>query len=250
MTHANPRALAAITELANADDPKAALAALHAASDALGEDASAFAPLLETLLGRICEVHQLRQLAGHDELTGVANRRTFRDALEREAVRHERTSCGFAVILLDLDDLKLLNDAYGHATGDEALHAVADACTRSLRGSDLVARLGGDEFAVLVIEANAEIAQTVARRLRRAIETRIVAGRRLAISIGVAASGNACVSAEELMSAADDNLYADKCARKGISRATPVPEASRPSVVRVRGESVHIGPVHRAASGG
>lgn len=213
--------LDALTALAKAEDPRLAVIALHQASEVLGEDARVFAPLLETLLDRTFELDKLRQLAGRDELTGISNRRAFNDALKREAARTE--SCGFAVILLDLDDLKVLNDAFGHAAGDEAIQAVADACSQSLRASDLVARLGGDEFAILLSEATPDTADAVAKRVRCAIESRSVGGQRLAVSMGIACATHGGPTPTALLGAADDELYADKCRRKGISRPTPIP---------------------------
>lgn len=235
--------ITALTALANACTPREALTALRDAHAALGENAEAFLPLLECLAGRAREVHQLRQLAGSDELTSISNRRAFRDALDREIARHDRHGGPFAIILLDLDGLKAINDAHGHAVGDEAIVQTARAAGRTLRGCDFIARLGGDEFAILLAGADEEGAHIVAQRVRRSVETVFVAGSPLRISVGVAVAGDEPVSADELFEAADSDLYRDKRGRKAeiaavgeeptTKRVTKRP-AARASIVRVR----------------
>lgn len=127
------RAIEALTRLASATDPMQAAAAVVRARAVLGEEKSSYDDLIEVLARRACEVAMLRRLAGTDPLTGVANRRTFLDALEREAARCRRTDEGLAVILLDLDDLERINDSLGHPAGDRPLYVEkrrrkADVC--------------------------------------------------------------------------------------------------------------------------
>ncbi len=209
----------ALTELANASSPKETLVALHSARVLFGDNLDAYKPLLDSLAGRAQEVQQLRRLAGCDELTGVANRRTYKDALEREVALHNRKDTGLSVILLDMDGLKELNDTHGHAAGDEAIIAMSRACEVTLRGTDLLARLGGDEFAIMLPATTDADARAVAERLRMAIESEVVACCNLRVSIGTATAGQPPVTANGLLAIADADLYRDKRGRK--EAATP-----------------------------
>jgi diguanylate cyclase (GGDEF)-like protein len=156
-------------------------------------------------------------MAGRDPLTGVANRRTFSDALARELARHARTGQGVAVILLDLDGLKWINDTHGHAAGDAAIVSVARACEALLRTTDLVARLGGDEFVVLLSDVDEGGARVVARRVQAGIEKAVVAGSELRVSVGIAVAEAHGAKSEDLLAEADRQLYVDKRGRKSIT---------------------------------
>ena len=136
--------------------------------------------------------NHLEQLAATDPLTDVSNRRHFEEQLARHvaAVRRGRIRQSSALLILDLDNFKYINDSHGHAAGDAVLQQVSTILQDSLRGEDLVARLGGDEFAVLLADLSAESAATVARGLRDAIRGhrfRAPDGQqlRLSVSIGV-----------------------------------------------------------------
>ncbi|HZG95867.1 MAG TPA: GGDEF domain-containing protein, partial [Mycobacteriales bacterium] len=89
------------------------------------------------------------QLAFHDPLPGLANRALFYDRVGRAVLRQDRTGSFIGLLYIDLDGFKAINDAFGHAAGDELLQAVAERLTDALRSCDAVARVGGDEFAVL-----------------------------------------------------------------------------------------------------
>lgn len=132
----------------------------------------------------------LRQLATHDDLTGLANRRHVLDFLRGELRRQGRTGHPLSVLLLDVDRFKRINDQFGHAAGDQAIIAVADACRADLRATDLCGRIGGEEFLVVLPETNGEAALVAAERLRERIATGEVqyAGQpiRFTASIGVA----------------------------------------------------------------
>ncbi len=190
-----------------------------------GEASAVLETLLEEITNRIREVEELRRLAGCDALTGISNRRAFEDALDREVARHNRHGGGLAVLLLDLDGLKEINDTHGHAAGDEAIQLAAKALADTLRGTDLVARLGGDEFAVLITDVERDGVQIVARRLRDAVESARVAGSPLRISIGAATANDLTVTRAEMLSAADQQLYANKRDRK--EPRTPAREPAR-----------------------
>ncbi len=159
-------------------------------------------------------VHQ----AFHDALTGLANRALFRDRVEHALAREGRDHTGLAVLFLDLDDFKTVNDSLGHATGDRLLGSVAARLLNATRGCDTVARLGGDEFAVLLDNVrNLEDIMIVVERILSTFRTPFVLdGRevRIATSIGVARRGDG-EGAEEILRNADLAMYRAKRAGKG-----------------------------------
>jgi diguanylate cyclase len=160
--------------------------------------------------------HELERRALHDPLTGLANRTLFHDRLGRALARR---SGSVAVMFLDLDDFKTVNDAYGHAAGDKVLRAVADALRGAVRAEDTVARLGGDEFAVLLDDSPDRYeAALVAGRLLGAVQVPVhLAGYQHAIgvSIGISLGNGGDASAETLMRDADIAMYVAKGQGKG-----------------------------------
>ncbi len=155
---------------------------------------------------------ELTRLADSDPLTGLANRRRFREDLDAELARVVRHGGSLAVILLDLDDFKAVNDRHGHQTGDSVLRAAAEVLKAEARRSDRVARLGGDEFVVLLSEVDADQAQATARRLRERLRTATGVGA----SAGVATTSEPAEdSVDELIRRADAALYAEKRRRTG-----------------------------------
>jgi diguanylate cyclase (GGDEF)-like protein/PAS domain S-box-containing protein len=160
---------------------------------------------------------ELVRQAYHDGLTGLANRSLFRDRLEQALARSSRTGGTVAVLILDLDGFKQVNDSLGHDAGDQLLRVVADRLTETVRTTDTVARFGGDEFAVLLDQTAEALAVSVARRaLARLAEPAVVAGRELevAASIGIALhSGDG--AGDELVRDADVAMYAAKDAGRG-----------------------------------
>jgi diguanylate cyclase (GGDEF)-like protein/PAS domain S-box-containing protein len=166
---------------------------------------------------------RLRHLADHDDLTGLINRRRFQDDLERHLAEGLRYGMTGALLLLDLDEFKAVNDTHGHSAGDRVLQGVAEALRSRLRGSDIVARLGGDEFAVLLPRGGAETAERVSEALRQAIPAEVQApdGQRVEVSVGYAPFEDGVASVDDVLSAADASMYAVKAARSG--HADPVP---------------------------
>jgi diguanylate cyclase (GGDEF)-like protein len=214
----NKQVIEALTEAAGAATRSDSNRALESVRDLLGSDAAAAEPLLAELARRYEELDRLRALAGRDPLTQAANRRTFEEELGRELARHRRTGTPFALILLDLDDLKQRNDRHGHAAGDEALIAFTHACQRTLRDTDLLARIGGDEFAVLLPGSTHAGATALSVRLREAVENLELNQPPLRVSLGCASTEHAKLSPEAIKSSADQDLYRDKARRKHAAR--------------------------------
>ncbi|MDP1850485.1 MAG: EAL domain-containing protein, partial [Solirubrobacteraceae bacterium] len=181
---------------------------------------------------------ELRHLADHDGLTGLFNRRRFEQELDRHVAEVARYGPRGALLVLDLDHFKYVNDALGHHAGDELILSVAALLQDRLRASDTLARLGGDEFAVLLPNADAGEAEHVAAALVRAVreQATVTAGgrrRRVTTSIGIAPFGRADVGGEELLIEADLAMYEAKEA--GRDRYVVVsPDAQRPARIRTR----------------
>ena len=172
-----------------------------------------------TLLSLRRALRRERGLARTDELTGVENRRAFYELADREIRRAARYGKAFTVAYFDIDDLKLVNDRYGHAAGDAVLRLAADTAKTTIRASDAVARLGGDEFAILLHETTAAASQTVIRKLRMAIQHFVqVNGRPMTVSVGAVTCLETPDTVEALLRAADQLLYAAKRAGKNRAR--------------------------------
>jgi diguanylate cyclase (GGDEF)-like protein len=165
---------------------------------------------------------QLRQAAFHDPLTGLANRSLFIDRLDQALTSLGRSGGSVAVLFIDLDDFKSVNDTRGHAAGDLLLRTVAERLSGCVRPSDTVARLGGDEFAVLLPSLTGQDqVDGVLERIQLALsEPTGIAGwdRPAAASIGLA-TAHRPQSADMLLRAADLDMYAAKRSRKKVSTA-------------------------------
>ena len=209
-------ALAVVVVLTLADRPMTQVETLVACAIVLFLLARQYLAVRDNvLLARELTARQeeLRRQAFSDPLTGVANRALFLDRLEHVLDQHARDGRPVAVVFLDLDDFKLVNDSYGHAVGDELLVRVAERITGATRAGDTVARLGGDEFAVL-LEGSPDPGDAAAR-IRAALSAPfLLAGVRhtIGVSVGVAAvdADDPPVGADALLARSDAAMYADK----------------------------------------
>jgi diguanylate cyclase (GGDEF)-like protein/PAS domain S-box-containing protein len=156
---------------------------------------------------------EVRFQATHDALTGLANYREFMEALEREVRRTERNLRQFTLLLLDLDDLKGINDRVGHLAGNRALKRLSAVLKEQSRGTDVAARYGGDEFAVLLIDSDLGMAQRVVERINVRLENDCEQPK-LSVSIGVGHYPDDGRTAQELLEVADRQLYLRKKERK------------------------------------
>ena len=156
---------------------------------------------------------RLEELATTDDLTGLWNRRYFLDMLSREFQRVARTGASLAVVMIDVDHFKHVNDTCGHPFGDRVLCNVAHAMQQEARTVDLVARFGGEEFMILMPETDARRAAVAAERLRLNVADRAIEGGRqtvaVTISLGVASFDEA-LDPTVLLRHVDDALYAAK----------------------------------------
>jgi diguanylate cyclase (GGDEF)-like protein len=153
----------------------------------------------------------LESLSTTDPLTGLFNRRFLQTELDRELARASRYDIPLALLLVDIDRLKLINDRLGHHAGDRALTAVATAIRQHLRIHDVAARYGGDEFAVLCPHTSGREAQALAERIRQAVQNSGASGAALSISIGIEfVEAGRIPTAERLFLGADRALYAAK----------------------------------------
>jgi len=175
------------------------------------------------------EVGELQESATLDALTSLWNRRVFSERLREEVARHGRYGGPVALLMLDLDGFKGINDRYGHVCGDSVLVAVADALRSALRTTDLPCRYGGDEFAVVLPQTAKTEAFAVAEKLRQSVEDAAVSvavdGRTVKVdvrvSVGVAAAGNGAIEPLELLEAADRALYQAKANGRNQVRLAP-----------------------------
>jgi diguanylate cyclase (GGDEF)-like protein len=187
------------------------------------------ADLLVLIATQLIKLHQtmdrLRGEADLDHLTGLANRRRFRVALTRELERWRRYGAPCALLLLDIDHLKKINDTHGHPAGDLVIRGVAETLIRVSRDNDTAARLGGEEFALLLAGIDEEKAALAANRLRAVLaEETIENVGNITVSIGVAACPAHANSERTLYAASDEALYVAK--NRGRNRVAIAPRIS------------------------
>jgi diguanylate cyclase (GGDEF)-like protein len=191
------------------------------ASRAVGE----LAPLLligyltSTLSADITEARErIENLAQTDPLTGLYNQRMFNEVWSRAHAASESRGAPYSLLMVDINQLKTVNDSFGHEAGNQALSLVAQCLQRSIRSTDYAARFGGDEFAVLLPSAPAEIADVVVKRIRNNVyKTTLDLGSRMircTVSVGVAVYPRDAREMRELLSVADRDMYRDKELRR------------------------------------
>jgi diguanylate cyclase (GGDEF)-like protein len=205
-------------ELAPADETGATRLVLYPPAGGFGAETEQLAEWLASQAAIALENARLHDVvqrqAMTDELTGLVNRRRFISALEAEIERASSLGGTVSVVLIDLDDFKLINDRFGHHAGDRVLQAFASLLEAHVRPIDMAGRLGGEEFALLLPDADTAGAAATAERLRRSLDDGPIAradGRDLSVtaSFGVA-HYSAGRSGDELLRIADDALYRAK----------------------------------------
>ncbi len=168
------------------------------------------------------KIDQLHGEADFDTLTGLANRRRFRVALNRELERWRRYGVPCALVLLDIDHMKQINDTYGHPAGDRVLREIAGTLSKVCRDNDIAARLGGEEFALLCANVDATKAELAAKRLHEVLSQQRVEGvGPITVSIGVAACPEHATLERALYAASDAALYVAK--NEGRNRIAVAP---------------------------
>ena len=177
--------------------------------------AQATAAQLAIALENVRRYEEAQYLAERDSLTRLLNYRGISKRLEQEVARCASSGATFGLVMIDVDNFKLFNDAYGHAVGDRALQQVARALNTSLRRSDAVARYGGDEFIAVLPDSSPEASVTLVKRIRATLETTPfdVGGGRIVpikMSYGIATYPDDGRKAAELLAAVDANLYRSK----------------------------------------
>jgi diguanylate cyclase (GGDEF)-like protein len=173
-------------------------------------------------------VERVKQLAYIDGLTGIFNRRFFELRIAEEIERAKRFGAGMAVIMVDIDQFKRLNDEFGHLLGDEVLRQVSSLFHQQLRKFDVVCRYGGEEFAILLAQTNPQHALAAAEKLRRLVESWQFPGvpRPVTISAGVATYPDHGSTRDELVKASDAGLYTAKQAGRNCVTMAPDPQRS------------------------
>jgi len=229
-----PTAPPVIVVTGSGDEERAAETMRGGAADYLVKDRLS-ADLLERTIRSAREKHflerqrqqmmrRLAELSIIDDLTAVANRRHLMAKLEEELLRAERTGHGFAVLMIDVDYFKEINDRSGHQTGDRVLRLCAETLRRTVRAIDFVARYGGDEFCMLLPETERSGALRLAERLRETVHGLPEPTSTISIGIALWAPG---ASRDGLLREADDALYAAKEAGRNQAVAYPDLQSAR-----------------------
>lgn len=167
-----------------------------------------------TRAGFLRKQAELETLAYTDGLTGLANRRFFDEILAREVARANRFRRPMAVVLMDVDHFKRINDRLGHDAGDQIIRRIGEQLLHLTRSSDCSARFGGDEFAAVLGDIDASGAQIYAQRVKKALSEVVVApdfpSLRCSLSVGISSYGEERTTAEDLLKRADRALYRAK----------------------------------------
>jgi diguanylate cyclase (GGDEF)-like protein len=177
------------------------------------------------LLDAATTLHQAQYDVNHDALTGLPNRALFQMFVSHQLALCLRNKTSLSILYIDLDGFKLVNDSYGHAVGDQLLHAVSSRIEDAIRESDIAARLGGDEFAIALIDASLENATAFAGRLVGTVSDPYQLGEirvSVSASIGVAAYPASAKDVDTLLRSADFAMYkAKSLGKRQVCAATP-----------------------------
>lgn len=192
---------------------KIALAALDYLSNITSNMRSA------TLVGE-ANIEEIVGLSLRDGLTGLFNHTYFYQQIDFEVRRYLRYGSLISLVLIDIDDFKAVNDTYGHREGDRILNAMGRTLIREARDSDICCRYGGEEFAVILPLTDVHEAGVIADRMRLKLEERLPGGRKVTVSMGVAACGKKAGTYRDLVERADTALYQVK--RSGKNRVVVV----------------------------
>lgn len=172
---------------------------------------------------------QLRYIADHDSLTGLINRRRFREKLDSQLALQRRYGGAGALLLIDVDRLKTVNDSRGHGAGDVVLRRVAEAMRGRFRSTDVLARLAGDEFAVLLPSGEGHEAMALADALISRLAADEVAAWGVSVSVGIAPLGpDETRASEEVMAIADAAMYRAKQRGGAVAELAETPPAGSP----------------------
>jgi diguanylate cyclase (GGDEF)-like protein len=190
---------------------------------------------------------ELENMAMRDDLTRLFNRRYFFDRLERELETARGFQRPLSVLLVDVDQLKAVNDTYGHRTGDEVLTNFGQFLLGQTRASDMPARIGGDEFAVILPDTSESAAEVMVSRIQKALENTDLIDNpgltlRLSASLGLSGFPWGGESVDEIMLKADASMYADKRSRRQLTTAAAVAGAAPevPAIYRKTKETTDV----------
>jgi diguanylate cyclase (GGDEF)-like protein len=213
---------------------RAPLGATDSFDSAIIESVSRYLGAVAAVLGNIYQLSRSRDLAMRDDLTKAFNRRFFDSYLEEEIERSRRYGSLFSIIFLDLDDLKMVNNFYGHLTGSRTLQEVAKRILTAVRAIDKVVRFGGDEFCIILPETDQEQAVAVANRVRKSLTaTPFYLDPNVEISItasfGIASFPTHALSKDDLIRQADAAMYRVKSTTKNAVGLASLERASRPA---------------------
>src|SRR5947208_9737734 len=195
------------------------LAATDSIDDAAIETVTRYIRAVASVLGNIHHLSHSRDLAMRDDLTKAFNRRFFESYLDEEMERARRYGSVFSIIFLDLDDLKMVNNFYGHLSGSRTLQEVAKRILNAVRGIDKVVRFGGDEFCIIIPQTDQDQDVAVANRVRKAfVSATFTLEPNIDISItasfGIATYPVHAVTKEDLIRQADQAMYRVKSTTK------------------------------------
>lgn len=198
-------------------------------------DVSRYLSAVAQVLGNIYQLTRSRDLAMRDDLTKAFNRRFFESYLDEEIERSRRYGSLFSIIFLDLDDLKMVNNFYGHLTGSRTLQEVAKRILNAVRGIDKVVRFGGDEFCIILPQTDQDQAVAVANRVRKSmtaspmhIDPNIEIS--ISASFGIATFPTHAVTKESLIRQADAAMYRVKSTTKNAVGLATVEDATKPAM--------------------